>query len=473
MGIFKSTWERQVDDSLFSFIELEQFRNFKFSTVWNYFLMWFLLLLHTALYCVDIYTCVKLLAFNTWSSEIDPYISFKISKWLFSACIICSFVLLGFEAIRGIRIFRTGNISLTYTNPFAKRLRSIISYNCYCALNEINPTGGFEKMAFYTYFTLHDSKKLILADSPRQVINALTLWSVLKVDTDFWETLKSISISNRNEALVLYGMLISFFIWIFFITQLFFALVFAIPVYHSIIKNYEFNSLKQFVCLKVDKTVKRLARIHQKESLKRFKNNSFTKSNDSLIEKPSLPNLNSTNSFQTFKLSNQSSFDSISNLPPLRPYSQLTSNNSSRNLLSTISQKENIDVNPFRDQIKKPSQIYSIKRNDSTESFPDRSISLNTSFNKNLNNSTIELNNSTTSFNEKFYPIEKIDTIENINNSNSDLESELYPEDDEIASFNDSIDNEINGNRNVRTSLILRARDMEMEDYSKFTHSIV
>lgn len=227
-----------------------------------------LLLLKTALYGVDVYTCIKLLAFDEWSSMVKPYLSFKISKWLFAACIICSVVLLGFDLIRGIRVFRTRNISLIYTNSFARTVKSLCGYGYFCLLDAINPSSGFDKMAFYTWFTLDGSKKLILADSPRQVINALTLYSVLNVaDGGFWETLKTISTTNRAEAVILYSMSISFFIWIFFITGLFFALsFFCFPVYITI-KRDGFQGLRQYVCIKVDSTVKKLARKYSQKRL--------------------------------------------------------------------------------------------------------------------------------------------------------------------------------------------------------------
>jgi hypothetical protein len=64
----------------------------------NYFAyayLWLSLIISTAVYAVDTFTAVNLLAFNKWSGEIKPYIPFDISKWVFSACIIASWVNLG------------------------------------------------------------------------------------------------------------------------------------------------------------------------------------------------------------------------------------------------------------------------------------------------------------------------------------------------------------------------------------------
>jgi hypothetical protein len=408
-----------------------------------------------------------------------------------------------FEAIRGIRIFRTGNISLTYTNPFARTLRSTTSYKRYCLLNEINPTGGFQKMAFYTFFTLHSSKKLIIADSPRQVINALTLWSALKVDTNFWDTLKEISTENRNEALILYGMVISFFIWIFFITQLFFAIVFMIPVYYNILKKMNLQSLRQFVCITVDKTVNRLARKYQKESLKQrtneYKNKVTYRSVDNLIEKPKIPDLKSKSSETSFNsyprqilfnsVSTSSSFDSISNMPPTKLHSEL-SNTSREKIMSNRSRtfddsdqpgSESIDVNPFRDPvIKRPKQIHpktstinlltrqdedssfrslyerDTTHSDSQQEFPDNSLykAPLARYDSNYANSTNSLNQSVLSF-ENF--------VEDYNERNHSIQDEENEEDKELYGPDNTTSWE-----GVRSSLIIRARDMEFEDYSKF-----
>ncbi|CCH40989.1 putative membrane protein [Wickerhamomyces ciferrii] len=318
MGLFTSSWERQVDDNLFDYIDVDQFKNRKAGTIWNYFVMIFLLVLSFVFYAVDIYTCIKLLAFNEWSSQVKPNLPFKISKWLFAACIIVSIVLLIYELVRGIKVFRTRNISLIYTNTAAKSMKSIQGYKYFCVLNEINPSSGFDKMAFYTYFTFHGSKKLILADSPRQVINALTLYSVLNVQNGFVETLEKIQNQSPNEAIILYAMTVSFAIWLFFIFQFFFAIVFAIPVLHRILLRLKYKALRQYVCIKVDHTVKKLARHYQKKSLRKLvienqKNYKPTLPDvDPLSFTPTIPNKPSTfsslNSLSNSTLQNENPF---------------------------------------------------------------------------------------------------------------------------------------------------------------------
>lgn len=285
MGLFSSSWERQVDNNLFDFIDIDSFKNFRFTTLFNYFLMISLLLLKLFLLGTDIYTCIRLLAFDEWSSMVKPYLSFRISKWLFSACIICSVVLLIFDTLRGVRVYRSRNISLIYTNNFARRAKSLRNYKFFCVLNEINPVGGFDKLAFYVYFQYHGSKRLIYADSPRQVINALTLYSVLNIQNGFWHTITTISTTNRNEALILYSMTISFFIWLVFMAQFIFAVGITVPVFYRILHKERYQSIRQYVCIKVDHSVKKLSKEHQKKSLKKM-----ALSNKKL-QAPTLPHL--------------------------------------------------------------------------------------------------------------------------------------------------------------------------------------
>lgn len=264
---FGSSWERDVDDSRFDLIDIDQFRNHKFKTLFNYLTLWVLLILQVVFYGVDVYTCVKLLAFNEWTSQVKPFLSLRISKWLFAGCIIASIVLLIYDASKGIKVFSSKNISLTYSNSFARTLRSITSYKRFCVLNEINPSSGFDKIAFFTYFQIIDCKKLLIADSPRQVINALTLYSVLHVRSGFLDAIKDISTTNRSEAVILYSMSISFFIWLFFISEFAIACIFTVPVYYNVLHVRRFQTLRQYVCVQVNNTVKALAKGHQRKNL--------------------------------------------------------------------------------------------------------------------------------------------------------------------------------------------------------------
>lgn len=487
-------------------------------------MMVFLLLLSIAFYCVDIYTCIKLLAFNEWSSQVKPYLSFKISKWLFAACIICSIVLLIYESVRGVRVFKTRNISLIYTNTFAKNAKSLQSYKCFCVLNEINPSSGFDKMAFYTYFTLHGSKKLLLADSPRQVINALTLYSVLNVRYGFWETLKKISVDSRNEAIILYTMTVSFVIWLFFIFQFFFAIVFATPVFYRVLYTLKFKALRQYVCVKVDHTVKKLARHHQKKSLHKLHLENQKKyiptlpDVDPLRFTPSLPHKPetftsiNTKSSSTLRLVSENPFDdekrqlyekSTFKDAVAKPIQAVTHANSSTHSLHTTLSKSYINDSSFSLVTKPEPMGQSHYHNNSTYSLlarpdldgsstklqydgtDDNSSSVNIPLKQNRTNSDSSNEGSVlqypkrTVFTDIFADPESLRHI-----SDSDLSDGEDGYDYKDDSSHDESPNEFNsttnltaksksgaysGNRShVRPSLIRRAQEMDSEDYTRF-----
>ena len=248
-------------------------------TVVNYgFFVVFLTAMKVALFISDVYTCIKLLAFNTWSNNVvPPYIPFRISKWLFSGCILASVVLIAWEVLNGIRIYRTRNISLTYVNNFSRGLYSLSQYNKFCVYNLISPSGAYQKVAFFTFFELKDCLRLLVTDTPRQVINGLTLWSVI-VTVDHGADLgrvesfsgliakiKTIAQTNREEAVLLSFMLFSFVIWLFFITKFAAACLCSVYVYYRIISDRSASGLKEFVCVTVSEHINHLVDKYQKK----------------------------------------------------------------------------------------------------------------------------------------------------------------------------------------------------------------
>lgn len=267
----------------FDELDLSLFRSRKYKTLITYLLScWASIILKIILLGSDIYTCIKLLAFNTWSNDyIQPYLPFRISKWLYSGCIIFSIVLLLWEVYWGIRIYRTRNICLTFVNNFCRSIYCLQNYSIYCLFDKITPNGVFQKMAFFTYFEIQSSFRLIFADSPRQVINGLTLWSVLmtkNADTPnnlndinsfhgIIQKIRRIAKSNYEEAVILSVMLFSFMIWAFFILKLLFAVILSFRIYYKLIHSWNFNGLKEFVCVTISYNLDYLA---EKYKYKKF-----------------------------------------------------------------------------------------------------------------------------------------------------------------------------------------------------------
>lgn len=80
-------------------------------------------------YCADIYTMVLMLASGHWAGSIleksggssAVQVPFSIGKWIFTGCIIFSFLLLAWEARKTKAIIRSRDISYAFTNVMAVR----------------------------------------------------------------------------------------------------------------------------------------------------------------------------------------------------------------------------------------------------------------------------------------------------------------------------------------------------------------
>lgn len=121
--------------------------------------LYFSLILSTVVYAVDTFTAVNLLAFNKWASEIQPAVSFDITKWIFSICIILSFVNVGYEHIRAQRIMRRGAVAESYLDNLAVRLESVKmgkgkGWRRFLVFAELTKSKkGAEYIALFTYFS--------------------------------------------------------------------------------------------------------------------------------------------------------------------------------------------------------------------------------------------------------------------------------------------------------------------------------
>lgn len=78
-----------------------------------------LVLISGAVYAADAFTAVNLLAFNKWSSQVRPKVSFDVAKWIFAVCIIISYLFLIYRWIRAVRVIKSGGVAECYLEPLA------------------------------------------------------------------------------------------------------------------------------------------------------------------------------------------------------------------------------------------------------------------------------------------------------------------------------------------------------------------
>jgi hypothetical protein len=194
-------------------------------------------------------------------TTITPAIPTEISKWIFFACIMVSYLLLIWDAFKARRILATHDISLAFTNVLTNRYMSMKDYRYFCLFRAINSNSrkGIESYAFFIFFQLKGWKRLLLAEAPRQVINVVTLEALVPE----WLKIRHGSLSFDNSVLgeswmqrILTGTM-AFSVLVFAIS---FILVSAAAVLYIPLFCHIRGNLKEYCCHKVDKRISALLR---------------------------------------------------------------------------------------------------------------------------------------------------------------------------------------------------------------------
>lgn len=150
----------QCDTNL-SIQSLKDFKSTSCFTPFAYGYLYLSLFISVAVYGVDTFTAINLLAFGTWSSSIEPtqLVPFDVSKWIFSICIIASFINLGFEHFRAMRVMKRGSVAECYLDNLAVRLESTRfgegqGWRRFLVFAELTKSKkGAEYVALFTYFS--------------------------------------------------------------------------------------------------------------------------------------------------------------------------------------------------------------------------------------------------------------------------------------------------------------------------------
>ncbi|PSR97452.1 hypothetical protein BD289DRAFT_450954 [Coniella lustricola] len=246
MGLFGHQNGVVRPEAKWDYIQLNDFKADGVLTYIAYGYLFVSLTISMAVYTVDTFTAVNLLAFNTWSSEIQPAIPFAITKWIFSVCIILSFVNVAYEHIRAQMIIRRGSVAESFLDNLAVRLQSVRILNGkgwrrFLVFAELTKSKkGAEYIALFTYFSFQAWIRIIFCSGPRQVVNAVTLYSVytakLEIDgTNFESSLeslfskiKALAQQDYQQALILSGMLFTLIIWVFSALSFILACIFYV-----------------------------------------------------------------------------------------------------------------------------------------------------------------------------------------------------------------------------------------------------
>lgn len=268
-----ANWKREeVPDHKFDFIDVRDFRNSGCFQQLKYVFLFAMVVKSFAVYVADIYTAVTLLAFGHFSGSLydkvqnDPENNFRVpisyGRWIFSGCIIFSFLLLAYEAHKSRAIVKSRDISYAYTNVMANNYYSLRSYDHFCFFDHINDSKKKkDELAFFIFFTFKGWKRLLVADGPRQVINFFTLYglgSFAKWSTnpyDYYE-------GNIFTGVMILSMLFTVAVFAGSLILLMLAGIAYIPLLCYIKGN-----LKEYCCHKVDKRVTELVHLKKKQRL--------------------------------------------------------------------------------------------------------------------------------------------------------------------------------------------------------------
>jgi len=268
-------WKREVvPDHKFDFINTAEFTDNGFMMRLKYLWIYVIVLKSFMVYVSDIFSAITMLTTTNWSNEIFKqcqttdgcfFIPFNTGKWLFVGCIIVSFLLLAYESRKSKKIIASRDISYAFTNIMANNYYSLRSYDHFCFFDHIaNSTKTSDDFAFFVFFTFKSWKRLLLADAPRQTINALTLYAVWLVKKDnpgaWWDIPKYF----KGNSLSTSALTVTTFFTTVICAGSLLVLVLAGICYIPLLLHIRGN-LKEYCCHKVDKRIGVIIKRKQKE----------------------------------------------------------------------------------------------------------------------------------------------------------------------------------------------------------------
>ncbi|KAK4147445.1 uncharacterized protein C8A04DRAFT_24695 [Dichotomopilus funicola] len=325
------------------FISLNDFKAGSFLSPFAYGYLWFSLFISLAVYGVDIFTAYQLLAFNKWSGSIEPsqIIDFDISKWIFTVCILLSFANLAYEYFRAITIMRRGSVAECFLDSLAARLESIRmgegrGWKRFLVFAELTKSKkGAEYIALFSFFSFQSWIRTLLCSGPRQVVNALTLYSVYagKINvhdknfessvSDFFDKIRIMAEEEPRQVVVLSGMVFTLIIWIFSFLSLLLAALFFVFFLWSYIPREDGGltgfcerkvnkRLRQIVAKKIEKAMAEEERKRKKAELKAAKKGGGERP---MTMKPSIPVLGDDNLSEMPTLNRADTFATFAEKP--------------------------------------------------------------------------------------------------------------------------------------------------------------
>jgi hypothetical protein len=317
-------------------------------TPFSYAWLWILTLISCAVYAADAFTAVNLLAFNKWSSQVQPKVPFEVAKWIFAITIIISYVFLVYRGIRAFRVMRSGSVTECYLEPMAAIWQSMRltssgrGWRRFLVFAELTKSKkGANYIALFVYFQFKSALIIIIAQGPRIAINAMTLYAVMQAQLlpvgehasedrsgfeQFFMNIKAmIETGNKQETVVYFTMLFSLVIWVIAalgiiiscILYIFF-LWHYIPRSDGSLTNYcrrkVETRLARIVGKKMKKAIEKEDQKRKAEEQRAMKKGTLT----STGSKPTLPSLvgKEDDGASIYGIQRSDTFSTVATLPP-------------------------------------------------------------------------------------------------------------------------------------------------------------
>ncbi|KAK6903455.1 hypothetical protein I203_106958 [Kwoniella mangroviensis CBS 8507] len=270
----EAEWKREVvPDHKFDFVNVREFHKTDIWTRIKYIFKYVFLLKSIAVYGLDIFTASTMILADHWTNSIGQRcgdscaidVQFKIAKWVFVGCIIFSFLLLAYETWKAKQVIDSRDISYAFTNLMANDYYSFRNYDNFCLFCHIEgSTKKKDDFAFFIFFTFKGWKRLLLADGPRQSINALVLYSFAYAYGFQTSDIPAYWDNSAITAMLLFSMIATVLIFAGSLLLLIVAAICYVPLLCYIQGN-----LKEYVCHKVDKRISELIKKKQRQRIAR------------------------------------------------------------------------------------------------------------------------------------------------------------------------------------------------------------
>ncbi|KAI5817777.1 hypothetical protein BZA77DRAFT_292012 [Pyronema omphalodes] len=277
----------------------------------SYFWIYMGTLISIACYAADIYSAIILLAFNRWTNdtlEKASLIDFDIAKIIFSACIFISFILLAIDWYFAIKIIKSDGVAEAYMNVIALRYNCIwggkgkgdTGWKRFLVFSRLTSQRGMvDYIALFTYFAFKGWVRILFAEGPRVVINALVFISVTKADVivtssnqgalagfdKFGKNVQHLYNENKMQVMILGTMAFTSLMWILAILRLLIAgIVYLCYLWHAMSGK---QSLRKYCKDRIDT---RMGEIVQKKHDKALKKEKEQRKGLGLLERqPTIP----------------------------------------------------------------------------------------------------------------------------------------------------------------------------------------